>query len=185
MKIITLYLLLTAASLRAQDTQPARTPMEKAMVEAHMKEASANFATACINLNRDIQEKRLTIYSVETAAKSCVTNLSDFTVQTIYHPELSQNYEKVSGSYMAHYNSCLLDFALAQYADGKKALGIGLVRLLSQAEPELEWSSARISSIPVKSILASLEADDRSLTPMLKEASGDWRQREKDYNPRK
>jgi len=184
MKIITLCLSLSTSILAAEDIEQARTPLEKAMVEAHMKEAQANFATACISLNRDVQQKRIVVYSVVSSTKSGVTNLSGFSVQTIYHPELSANYQKVSGSYMAHYNSCLLDFALAQYADGNKALGIGLVQLLSQAEPELEWSSTRISPIPVKSILTTLEANDTSITEMLKEAARDWHQREKDYKPR-
>src|SRR5262245_40702306 len=107
------YLLLCTALLGAEDAQPpALTPSERAIVEAHMREARANFATACINLNRDIQEKKITVYSVESSVKSSITNIADFRVQTLYHPELSVNYDQVSGSYMSHYNSCLLDFAL-------------------------------------------------------------------------
>ena len=84
---------------------------------------------------------------------------------------------------MAHYNSCLLDFALAQYAEGKKALGIRLVRLLADAEPELSWSSMEIKPTNIKKILGSLEASNDSLSDMLKEASRDWHQRERDYEP--
>jgi hypothetical protein len=179
-----LYLSLCTDLLGAEGAQPPTlTPMERAMAEWRTKEGSANFAAACINLNRDVQEKRITIYSVVPTAKSSTTNIADFSVQTIYHHELSRYYDEVSGSYIQHYNGCVLDFALAQYAEGKKSLGIGLVRLLSQAEPKADWSSPRISQITIKKILESLEADDGSISDVLKESTRDWHQREKDYKP--
>src|SRR6266545_132342 len=144
------------------------SPIEKALADQQMKTASSDFAAACISLTRDVQDKRLTVYAVVSTAKTGVTNESGFTIRVTYHRELAENYAGSSGSYQQHYNGCLLDFALAQYAEGKKALGIRLVRLLAEAEPELSWSSMRIQPTSIKKILASLEADDGSLADMLK-----------------
>jgi hypothetical protein len=159
------------------------SPIEKAMVEREMKAASSDFAAACINLARDVQDKRLTVYSVVSTIQTGITNESGFKIQVIYHSALAVNYEDNLGSYQRHYNSCLLDFALAQYAEGKKALGLRLVRLLAEAEPQLSWSSMRIQPTNIRKILVSLEADDGSLADMMKAAVRDWHQRERDYKP--
>ena len=187
---VLIYLFLSCAIASAQNTNspgfvPVEklSPIEKAMVEREMKAASSDFAAACINLARDVQEKRLTVYSVVSTAKTSITNEAGFKIQVIYHSGLAENYEDNLGSYQRHYNSCLLDFALAQYAEGKKTLGLRLVRLLAEAEPRLSWSSMRIQPTNIKKILASLEADDSSLSDMFKEAVRDWHQRERDYTP--
>jgi len=187
---IFIFLFFCAAAALAQNTNapdfiPVEkfTPVEKALVSQMDRDASADFATACVNLARDVQDRRLTVYAVVPTTTSVITNEAGFTLQVIYHPELAKYYAPVSGSYLVHYNICLLDFALAQYAEGKKALGLRLVRLLAKAEPELSWSSIQIQPTNVRKILASLEANDGSLTDMLKEASRDWHQRERDYRP--
>ena len=183
-------LLLCCAIASAQNTNPPGfvpvekfSPIEKALVDQQMKTASSDFTAACINLTRDVQEKRLTVYAVVSKAQTGVSNESGFSIRVTYHPDLEKNYAGSSGSFQQHYNSCLLDFALAQYAEGKKTLGRRLVRLLAEAEPELSWSSMRIQPTNIKKILASLEADDGSLLDMLKEATRDWHQREGDYKP--
>jgi len=159
------------------------SPIEKALVDRQSKTASSDFAAACINLTRDVQDKRLTVYAVVSTAKTGVTNEAGFTIRVTYHRELAENYAGSAGSFQQHYNSCLLDFALAQFAEGKKVLGLKLVRLLAEAEPELSWSSMQIQPTNIKKILASLESDDGSLADMLKDAVRDWHQRERDYKP--
>jgi hypothetical protein len=183
-------LLLSCAIACAQNTNSSGfipveklSPTEKAMVDREMKAASSDFAAACINLSRDVQDKRLTVYAVVSTINTGVTNEAGFKIQVIYHTGLAENYVRNLGSYQRHYNSCLLYFALAQYAEGKKAFGIRLVRLLAEAEPELSWSSMRIEPTSIKKILAGLEAHDGSLSDMLKEATRDWHQRERDYKP--
>lgn len=170
-----------ALSARSQtNEQPA---IVKTLLDQGMKTASSDFAAACINLTRDVQDKRLTVYSVVGVIKTAVTNMAGFTIRVTYHAELEENYKGSAGSFIQHYNGCLLDFALAQYAEGKKPLGLRLVRLLAEAEPELSWSSMRIQPTNIKKILADLEADDGRLADMLKEASRDWHQRQRDYKP--
>ena len=83
--------------------------LEKYTIEREMKAASSDFAIACINLTRDVADKRLTVYSVGSI-KRAITNESGFNIQVIYHKELAQNYEPGLGTYQAHYNACLLDF---------------------------------------------------------------------------
>src|SRR6478609_7780225 len=116
-------LFLSCAIASAQNTNSSGfipveklSPTEKAMVNREMKAASSDFAAACINLTRDVQDKRLTIYAVVSTIKAGFTNEVGFKIQVIYHTELAENYERNLGSYQRHYNGCLLDFALAQYA---------------------------------------------------------------------
>ena len=170
-----------ALSTRSQTNE--QPDAAKALLDQSNKTASSDFAAACIVLNRDVQDKQLTVYAVVSTAKTGVSNEAGFTIRVTYHPELEENYAGSAGSFIQHYNGCLLDFALAQYADGKKALGLQLVRLLAEAAPETSWSSMRIQPTSIKKILASLEADDGSLADMMKEAVRDWHQRERDYKP--
>ncbi len=183
-------LLLGCAIALAQDTNSPGfvpiaklSPFEKTLIDRETKAAGADFAAACINLTRDVQDKRLTVYAVVSTAQTGITNEAGFSIRVTYHRELEENYVWLQGTYQQHYNGCLLDFALAQYAEGRKALGLRLVRLLAEAEPERCWSSMRIQATNIKKLLASLEADDPSLTEMLKQAVQDWHQRERDYKP--
>jgi hypothetical protein len=155
---------------------------QKQMVEREMKAASSDFAVACINLSRDVKEKRLTVYSLVPNNRG-TTNESGFKIQVIYDKSIAENHVDGMGTYQAHYNGCLLDFALAQYAEGKKALGLRLVRLLDEAEPRSWWSSPDIQPTSVKKILASLETDDGKIADILKQAVRDWHQRDTDYRP--
>ena len=183
-------LLACCAIARAEDTNspgfvPVEklSPIEKMLVDQQMKTASSDFAAACISLTRDVQDKRLTVYAVVSTAKTGVTKEAGFTICVTFHRTLAENYAGSSGSYQQHYNNCLLDFALEQFAEGKRGLGIRLVRLLAEAEPELSWSSMRIQPTNIKKILASLEADDGRLADMLKEAVRDWHWRSREYKP--
>jgi hypothetical protein len=155
----------------------------KTMVDRGNKTASSDFAAACINLARDVQDKRLTVYAVVSTAKTGTTNEAGFSIRVIYHSELEENFAGSAGSYVQHYNANLLDFALAQYAKGEKALGLRLVRLLAEAEPELSWSSMRIEPTSIKKILSGLERDDGSVSDILKEATRDWQWRQREYKP--
>ena len=170
-----------ALSGRSQTNEPPA--IVKTLLDQGTKTASSDFAAACINLTRDVQDKRLSVYAVVSTAKTGVTNEAGFTIRVTYHRELEENNAGSGGSFIQHYNGCVLDFALAQYAEGKKALGLRLVRLLAEAAPETSWSSMRIQPTNINKILASLEADDGSLSDMLKEATRDWHQRERDYKP--
>lgn len=170
-----------ALSLRSQtNEQPA---LVKTLLDQEMKAARSDFAAACLSLTRDVQDKRLTVYAVVSTAKTGVTNEAGFTIRVTHHRELEENYAGSDGSFINHYNGCLLDFSLAQFAEGRKALGLRLVRLLAEAAPETSWSSTRIQPTNIKTILEKLEADDGSLTDMMKEAVRDWHQRERDYKP--
>jgi len=170
-----------AAIAVAQNAQPpARTPTETAILEHFQKEARANFATACIDVAREVARKHLTIYAV-VRTQSATTKEDGYEIEVIYHPELAKEHTETSGAYHHHHNHLVLTFAAAQFAAGKKQLA--LVRRLVEAQPEMWWSSPTHPPLTLKKILAGLEKDDESVRQFLKEETEDWTYRVKTYGP--
>ena len=166
-----------------KEQTPDITAITDELIKKANATASANFTAACLNLARDVRDKRLKIYSVVSKAKNGISKENGYTIEVIYHRKLAETYVAAAGSYQQQYNQCLLDFAAAQFAEGQKTFGIQLVRLLAQAEPKLCWGSRDIPSLPIQKILASMESEDGSLNGFFKEATRDWHQRQKDYTP--
>jgi hypothetical protein len=164
----------------AEDPPALKEPQSR-LIEVINSTGRANFTAACINLTRDVAAKTLTVYAVTRRAKTGTTTLAGFTIRVVYHSDLAKEQGIAAGAYHDHYNSCLLDFAAAQFAEGKKELGIGLVRLLAAADTELSWSSMEIRPVTIQKILADMEGDDPKLQKLLDEAKRDWHQRERDY----
>src|SRR5688500_7540874 len=80
------------------------------MVEREMKAASSDFAVACINLSRDVKEKRLTVYSLVPNNRGN-TNESGFKIQAHYGKRKAQNHVAGMGAYQAHSDRCRAPFA--------------------------------------------------------------------------
>jgi hypothetical protein len=148
------------------------------------KSALANFTAASINVTRDAAAKRLTIYSFSQSLPTKAVQVEDYSVQIIFRRELAAVHAESTGSYVQHYHGCLLDFAAAQFAEGKKAFGLGITKLLAQADPSLSWSSLRIDPLNIKQIVEGMEADDGRLADLLKEAHRDWLFRATNDKPR-
>src|SRR4051812_45220638 len=106
------------------------------------KTAQANFIAASINLTRDALERKLTIYSFSQSLPTKVVRIEGYSVQIIFRRDLQAVHDESAGSYIQHYHGCLLDFAAAQFAEGEKATGVALTRLLAQADPNLSWSES-------------------------------------------
>ena len=150
-------------------------------LEHFQKEARVNFATACIDVAREVARKHLTIYAV-VRTQSATTKEDGYEIEVIYHPELAKEHTETSGAYHHHHNHLVLTFAAAQFAAGKKQLALALVRRLVEAQPEMWWSSPTHPPLTLKKILAGLEKDDESVRQFLKETE-DWTYRVKTYGP--
>ena len=180
---ILICLILSAVSAFSQDPKfLAENPALKPILDQMQREARANFEAACMDVTREVAEKRVKIYAV---ARPNLTKVKQdgFEIEVLYHPELAKEHVEVSGAYHNHHNHLVLTFAAAQFAAGKKELGLRLVRLLAQVQPEMWWSSPDHPPITLKKILAGLEQDNESVRQFLKEESDDWKYREKTYGP--
>jgi hypothetical protein len=181
MKISLLILIVWSALGNNSVAQTNATAFIQHLIDQSNRTASANFTAACINLVRDVSDRRLTIYSVVGDVPGGVLDIGGFKVEIIYHRDLEKTYPKTAGSYIQHYNGCLLDFAAAQFSDGKKSLGLDLIKLLADANPTLSWSSARITPLNIKKILEGLKSDNGGLDDLLAEAKRDWLWRAEHY----
>jgi hypothetical protein len=145
--------------------------------------ASANFVTACINVTREVQQKRIRLYAISSSAKTGTFKEGDFTIQVIYNEELADMDTKVAGAYYQHNNHLILSFAACRFASGDKAFGLRLVRMIAAAHPSLTWSSPKQPPTPIQKILAGLEKDDDSVRQFLDDEKRDWPSYVKMYGP--
>lgn len=173
--------MLFASVSLAQDDRPVLKESATNLVAVIDATARANFEAACLNVTREAAQKRLRIYAVTPKAKTGTVKEGDFEIEVIYFRELAAEDKKAAGAYHQHNNHLVLRFAAAQFAAGKKALGLRLVRLLAEADPDMWWSSPTHPQLTVQKILAGLEKDDDSMKAFLKEESEDWAYRVKNY----
>ena len=165
----------------AQDHRPILKESTTNLVAIIESTAQANFETACLNITRDTAQKRLRIYVVLSKTKTGTVKEGDFEIEVIYHRELMVAEQRAVGAYHQHYNNLALTFAAAQFADGKKALGLRVVRILADAHPDMWWSSPTHRPLTIQKILAGLEKDDGSVKEFLEEERKDWEYRIKNY----
>jgi hypothetical protein len=132
-------------------------------VEMMNSSASANFATAYINVTREVRDKKIRIYAVSSDAKTGIFKEGDFTVEVIYNEELAEANSKATGAYYQHNNNLILCYAGYRFASGNKDFGLRLVRMLAAANPSMTWSSLEQPPTSIQKILAGLEKNDDSI----------------------
>jgi hypothetical protein len=165
----------------AQQDRPSLKESPTNLVAVIDSTARANFEVACLNVTRDAAQKKLRIYAVTSEAQTGTVREGDFEIEVIYHRELAAEDKRAAGAYHQHNNHLVLRFAAAQFAAGKKALGLRLVRLLAEADPEMSWSIPTHQPLTIQKILAGLEKDDEMVKAFLREESEDWAYRLKNY----
>jgi len=165
----------------AQDDRPVFKESTTNLVAVIDSTARANFEVACLNVTREAAQKKLRIYALTPKAKTGTVKEGDFEIEVIYHRELAAEDKKAAGAYHQQNNHLVLRFAAAQFAADKKALGLRLVRLLVEADPDMWWSSPTHPPLTIQKILSGLEKDDATVKAFLKEESEDWSYRVKNY----
>jgi hypothetical protein len=153
------------------------------LIDSSNSSARADFEAACINVTRQVKQKRLLIFATLPAKKGRAIKEGDFEVEVYYNPDLAKEKSTASGAYLQHHNSKILTFAAAQFAAGKKEFGLHLVKLLAEAQPDIWWSSPTHDSITIQEIVDGLEAGGDPVRQFLKEESEDWDYRVKTYSP--
>ena len=165
----------------AQDKAPTRDASVgelRAIIDAT---ARANFEAACLAVTRDATQKKLRIYAIKSEAETGTVKCDDVEVEVVYHKDLAAENRNSAGAYHQHHNQQVLCFAASQFAEGKKALGLRLVKLLAEADPYLWWSSPDHPGLTIEKIVAGLEKDDETVRDFLKEQSKEWAYRVKYY----
>lgn len=165
----------------ADDERPIFKEPATRLVPIMESTARANFAAACANVTRDANRKALRLYALTPTARNGITNVAGYSIEIIYNADLVKEDATSSGAYHQHHNILVLKFAAAEFASGNKELGITIVRLLANAQPDLWWSSPSHPPLTVKKILNGLEANEQTVRQFLKEENADWQYRVKTY----
>ena len=174
-------LLLTAA--HGEDERPILKESPARLVACMESTARANLVAAYVNITRDAVQKKLRIYAVSLSAKTGQFTQDGYQIEVIYNNDLALEGKTAGGPYHLQHNHVVLQFAAAQFASGKKDLGLHLATLLAAAEPDLFWSSPTHPVMTIQQIIAGLEKNDTSVAEFLKDGSGAWADILKRYGP--
>jgi len=176
-----LAILLTVA--RGEDGRPILKESPARLVACMESTARANLLAAYVNITRDAAQRSLRIYAVALPAKAGKFKQEGYQVEVIYNNELALKGKTAAGPYHHQHNAVMLTFAAAQFASGKKELGIYLAKLLARAEPDLFWSSPTHPVMTMQQIIGGLEKSDGSVAEFLKDESEQWADILKSYGP--
>jgi hypothetical protein len=178
---VILCVVLSRSVALTQDDRPIFKESTTNLVAVIEATARANFESACLAVTRDAAQKKLRIYAITGNATAGTVKHDDVEIEVIYHKHLAAEHTKAAGAYHQHNNGLVLCFAAAQFAAGRKALGVHLVKLLAEADPQMWWSSPTHGELTIQRILSGLEKDDASVREFLKDESKEWAYRVKNY----
>jgi hypothetical protein len=136
--------------------------------------ARADFEVACLNITRDVRQNRLRIYAVAQAAKPGNIKEDVFDIEVISDADLITLHKSAGDAYFQQYNHLVLEFAATQFANGKKELGLRLIKLLADAEPEMWLVSMGYPHLTIQTILEGLEKNSDNMKPFLRESIAHW-----------
>lgn len=136
---------------------------------------------ADVNVVHDAQSKSIRIFTTKTDGEKAPFKVAGYQVEVIYNPHMEAKKAGVD-SYRCQHNYAVLVFAAAKFASGEKDLGLSLMRLLADAEPDLFWSTPN-QVIRIDQILKGFIKDDGSLKDFLNEMREDWKGIVREYGP--
>jgi hypothetical protein len=141
---------------------------------------AANFDAACINVIRQVDAKRITMFAAVSVDPS-VKEIGGFQIEVVSDPDIIKNHRKFSGAYHNHHNGLVLNFAAVQLLEGNRELGLYLMQTLARIDPDYEWSHPTLGNRSIKRILQGVEANDGSMQDFLKDEKSQWERRTKTY----
>jgi hypothetical protein len=172
--MICLGIWVTACDTNTNGERPALRMPPARLVAIIDSTDRANYAAASINFTRDVAAKKLRLYASTPKVETGVRKIGEYEVEVIYHPELVAEEKTCAGAYHLMYDGKVFSFAIAQFAAGNKDLGLSLVKLIAETQPDYWWSSPSHPPMMIKDIIAGLEKEDESVKEVLKEETEEW-----------
>ena len=141
---------------------------------------AANFDAACINVIRQVDTRRITMFAVVSVDPS-IKEINGYRIEVVSNPDIIRNHRKFEGAYHNHHNGMVLTFAAVQVLEGNHDLGLYLIQTLARIDPEFEWSHPSLGNRSIKRILQGVEAKDSSVQEFLHDEKLQWESRTKDH----
>jgi len=181
--ILAVCMSVSGLSEDTNDNRPALREPPARLVKVIDSLNSENYAAVCVNVTRDVVAKKIRLYASTSKVKPGLRKIGDFEIDVIYHQALVAEEKTSGGGYHLTYNGVVFTFAIAQFASGNKELGLSLVKLIGEVQPEFWWSSPTHPPMTIKEIIAGLEKEDASVKELLKEEENQWSYIVKEYGP--
>jgi hypothetical protein len=141
---------------------------------------AADFHAACINVVRQVDAKRITMFAVVSVDPS-VKEIGGYQIEVVSNPDIIKNHGKQNGTYYNHHNGLVLNFAAVQVLEGNRELGLYLIETLARIDPDYKWSHPNLGSRSINRILKGVEANDERIQDFLKDEKSQWERRTKTY----
>jgi hypothetical protein len=181
--VTVLCIAVSAMLVQAENERPIMRESQTNLVNCIESIARGNVAVARVSVAHDAAQKRVRVFAVAFGGKTGTFKVSRYNVEIIYNVNIAMEAKVGVVSYQYQHNCQVLEFAAAQFAAGKKALGRRLVRFLAKAQPDLFWSDPAHPAMTIEKILAGLERDDKSVEAFLKDEMESWAETVKIYGP--
>jgi len=156
---------------------------QRTLINDYNKVGCGNFSAACINVIRQTEAKQLTVFAT-VPTKSRKEHVQGYTIEIIANERIIKNNKPFGGAYHQHHNSIILNFAAVQILDGDSKLGLRLIQILAEVDPEYVWASPNLPNRTIQEIRKGVETGDSNIQAVLKDEKHQWAWRVKEYgNP--
>ncbi len=141
---------------------------------------ATNFDAACINVARQVDAKRITMFAVVPVDPS-TKEIDGYHIEVVVNPTIIREHREFCGAYHNHHNGLVLEFASVQVLDGNRDLGLYLIQTLANINPNYEESAPGQRNRPIQRILGGIEANDGSMQDFLEDEKLNWEHRVKEH----
>jgi len=141
---------------------------------------AASFAAAGVNVVRQVDAKRISMFAVVSANPS-TEEIGGYQIEVVADPTIIRNHKTFAGAYHNHHNGLVLNFAAVQVLEGNRELGLQLIRILARIAPDYQWSHPSLGNRSITRILQGIEADDGSMQEFLQDEELQWEERTKKF----
>lgn len=172
---IILFVSISILSIRgdAEEITPIQKVSQTQLIECIDSIARGNVAAARVNVAHDAADNKVRIFAVLHRESQRKFKVSEYSVEIIYNDAVADEAKVGVVAYHCQHNGQVLEFAAAQFASGKKALGQKLVESLAEAQPDLFWSTPT-HYMTIREILNGMNKDDETIKEFLKDESEAW-----------
>ena len=167
------------------DDRPALRMSPAELVAVIDATGDGNYITSCVDFLLDVESKRIRLYASKPTDAVGTHRIGDYRVDVVYRPEWQDLERRAAGLYHLMYNGRVRQFAFASVAEGRRSLGLGLLRLCVRVDAEWAFTHPKgYETVKLVDVVQALEHGDKWATEVVEAEAEEWRIMVRRYKPR-
>jgi len=166
------------------DDRPALRMSPAELVAVIDATCDGNYVTSCVDILLDLEMKRIRLYASKPTDAVGTHRIEDYRVDVVYRPEWQDLERRAAGLYHGMYNGRVREFAEACIADGRRELGLALLKLCLRTRPDWDFSHpTSYDIVKLADLVKALDKGEQWAMQVVQAEAEQWRHLVERYSP--